>query len=115
MRSLLLAGLLTLALPAAARAADTGGVRLFVHHEVADYSAWRKAYDASTSFQKSHGVTAQSVWQSVDNPNEVTVTHDFKTAEAAKAFLANPELKAVMEKGGVKGAPHTWITRKGPK
>lgn len=51
----------------------------------------------------------------MDNPNEVTVTHDFKTVEKAKAWMALPELKTAMEKGGVKGQPHVWITRPGAK
>lgn len=48
--------------------------------------------------------------QSVDNPNDVTVTHDFKTADKAKAFASSAELKAAMEKAGVKGTPQIWIT-----
>ena len=47
----------------------------------------------------------ESVYQSIDNPNDVTVIHDFHSAEQARAFAASPELKAVMEKSGVKGAP----------
>jgi heme-degrading monooxygenase HmoA len=115
MRSLLLLVLLAVAAPAVAHASDKGVVRMYVHHEVADYATWRKAYDGFASVQKKNGVVAQSVWQSVDNPNEVTVTHDFKTVEKAKAWLALPELKAAMEKGGVKGEPHIWITRPGAK
>jgi heme-degrading monooxygenase HmoA len=115
MRSFLALFLLAVAAPAVAHASDKGVVRMYVHHEVTDYATWRKAYDGFASVQKKNGVVAQSVWQSVDNPNEVTVTHDFKTVEKAKAWLALPELKAAMEKGGVKGEPHIWITRPGAK
>jgi heme-degrading monooxygenase HmoA len=115
MRPYLLMSLLALAIPAAAQASDKGVVRMYVHHEVADYATWRKTYDAFASVQKKNGVIAQSVWQSVDNPNEVTVTHDFKTVEKAKAWMALPELKTAMDKGGVKGQPHVWITRPGAK
>jgi hypothetical protein len=38
------------------------------------------------------------VYQSADDPNDVTVIHDFHRAEKAKAFAALPELKAAMEK-----------------
>ena len=115
MRSLLVALLLAVSVPAIARASDPGVVRMYVHHEVADYAAWRKVYDGLASVQKKNGVIAQSVWQSVGNPNEVTVTHDFKTAEKAKDWLALPDLKAAMEKGGVKGEVHVWVTRQGSK
>jgi len=46
------------------------------------------------------------VYRSADNTNDVTVTHDFHSVEKAQAFAASPELKAAMEKAGVKGAPH---------
>ncbi|MGA2564172.1 MAG: cyclase [Steroidobacteraceae bacterium] len=92
-----------------------GDVRLFVRHEVVDYSAWRKVYDAFVSTQKKNGVFYQAVYQSADDPNDVTVVHDFHSLEKAKAFAALPELKAAMEKSGVKGTPQIWYTMKSPK
>jgi opacity protein-like surface antigen len=107
MRSLFLAGLLLAGLTATADAAD---VRMYIHHEVADYSAWRKVYDAFAGGQRKLGVTRQAVYQSIENPNDVTVTHDFRTTEKAKAFLSSPEVKSTMDKAGVKGTPKIWIT-----
>jgi hypothetical protein len=49
------------------------------------------------------GVVAQAVYQSVDNPNDVTVTHDFHSLEQAKTFAGSPALKSAMEKSGVTG------------
>ena len=61
------------------------------------------------------GVTGQAVYQSVDNANDVTVTHDFKTAEKAKAFASSADLKTTMEKAGVKGSPQVWFTTSAAK
>ena len=69
-------------------------VRVYIHHEVTDYSAWRKVYDAFAGTQRKLGVTRKAVYQSVENPNDVTVTHDFKTKEKAKAFMSAPEVKS---------------------
>ncbi len=115
MKSLFLAALLSLALISVAPAAHTAGVRLIVHHEVADYAAWRKVYDEFDATRKKMGVTAQAVYQSVDNPNDVVVTHDFKDAATAKAFVDSAELKAAMQKAGVKGPPSIWITKRAGK
>ena len=93
-----------------AQPADAAGVRMFVRHEVTEYAAWRKGYDAFDAARRKLGVSGQAVYQSVDNPNDVTVTHDFKTADKAKAFMTSAELKAAMEKAGVKGTPQIWIT-----
>jgi len=111
-RSILLAGLMVMTLMSAAGAARAADVRLFVRHEVADYATWKKAFDSFAPAQKKGGVFFKAVYQSTDNPNDVTVVHDFHSLEQAKAFAANPELKTAMEKGGVKGAPTIWITTK---
>jgi hypothetical protein len=108
-------GLSMFAALGAAQAADAAGVRMFVHHQVADYATWRKSYNAFAPVQKKHGVTYQAVYQSTDDPNDVTVVHDFKTLDEAKAFAALPELKAAMDKSGVKGAPQIWFTTRSLK
>ena len=85
---------------------------LFVRHEVSDYAAWRKVYDAFRHVQKANGVIAEAVYQAADNPNDVTVTHEFATIEAAQSFGKLEELRAAMRTGGVLGAPTVWITNK---
>lgn len=86
------------------------GARLFAHHTVVDFDAWKKGYDAYAPEQKKAGVLKKSVYRSVDNPNEVTVIHDFADVEKAKAFAASPDLAALMAKIGVQGKPQVWIT-----
>jgi len=85
-------------------------VRIFVRHEVTDYAAWRKVYDAFDATRRKLGVIGQAVYPSIDNPNDVTVTHDFSSADKARAFASPPDLKAAMERAGVKGAPQIWFT-----
>lgn len=86
-------------------------VRLFVRHTVADYVTWRRGYDAFDSQRKPLGVTAGGVFQAVDNPNDVTVFHDFATVEKAKAFVSSAALKDAMRAAGVQGAPTVWIAK----
>ena len=114
-RNLLIACLMGLAVLGAAGVARAGDVRMFVRHEVADYGAWKKSYDAFAPTQKKLGVIYKAVYQSTDDPNDVTVIHDFHSLEKAKAFAASAELKAAMEKSGVKGAPQIWYTTKSTK
>jgi len=115
LKSYLAASLLALGVLCVATPAFAADVHMFIRHEVADYAKWRKVYDGFSAMQKKMGVVAQAVYQSVDNPNDVTVTHDFHSLEQAKAFSASPELKGAMEKAGVKGAPQIWYTTKSPK
>jgi quinol monooxygenase YgiN len=85
-------------------------VRIYIRHDVTDYAAWRKTYDAFDAKRRKMGVTGQAVYRSIDDENDVTVTHDFTNAEKAKAFASSPDLKAAMENAGVKGAPQIWFT-----
>lgn len=85
---------------------------LFVRHTVSDYAAWRKAYDGFAPVQKAKGVTAQAVYQAADNPNDVTVSHEFASLAAAQAFVGSAELKAAMQGAGVVGAPTVWFANK---
>jgi hypothetical protein len=61
------------------------------------------------------GASYQAVYESTDDPNDVTVVHDFKSLEKAKAFAASAELKSAMQGAGVKGAPQIWITTRAMK
>jgi quinol monooxygenase YgiN len=85
---------------------------MFVRHTVSDYKAWRKVYDDVGPVQKAAGVTAQAVYQAADNPNDITVTHEFGSVEAAQAFVKSDELKQAMQRAGVVGAPTIWLANK---
>ena len=85
---------------------------MFIRHTISDYKAWRKAYDESAPLQKAEGVTAEAVYQAADNPNDITVTHEFGSVEAAQAFAKSDELKKAMQGAGVVGAPTIWFANK---
>jgi hypothetical protein len=85
---------------------------LFVRHQVADYAAWRRVYDGFEPTRKALGVTAATVYQAADDPNEITATHEFATLEAAQAFAGSSELKVAMHDAGVVGAPTIWFTQR---
>jgi quinol monooxygenase YgiN len=73
-----------------------------VRHRVADYDAWKQVYDGFAPIQAERGVLEHQVLRSIENPNDVIVTHTFDSREAAKAFFAMPELKEAMNQAGVK-------------
>lgn len=85
-------------------------VRLFVRHMVNDYATWKQAYDDFDAERSGMGVTGHAVYQQIDNPNDVTVTHDFGSTEQAQAFIESARLKEVMADAGVAGPPDAWLT-----
>ena len=72
-----------------------------VHHNVADYDAWKQVYDSVRDLQRAGGVRQHAVLRPADDPAKVVVVHTFDSLEAAQAFFDNPELKAAMGNGGV--------------
>jgi hypothetical protein len=83
-------------------------VRMFVRHEVADYDGWREVYDGFD--RRSHGVVADAVYRSLDDPNDITVVHDFESAESAHAFIEASDLEGAMRSSGVTSTPTIWFT-----
>ena len=84
-------------------------VRIFVRHPVTDYAHWRSVYDGFDAVRGQMGVVGQGVYRGVDDPNDVTVWHDFASADQAKAFAASNELRQAMDEAGIAGPPAIWF------
>ena len=84
-------------------------VTMFVRHTVEDYDAWRAVYDEFEAQHPQFGVRAEAVYQSTDNPNEVTVTHTFDDVAAARAFIDSDDARTAMQKARVTGELETWF------
>jgi len=85
---------------------------MFVRHNVTDFSKWKQVYDDLGPTQKRMGVTSEAVFRAADNPNNITVTHEFGSIEAAHAFAGSAELKTAMQNAGVAGPPTIWFANK---
>ncbi len=84
-------------------------IRMFARHGVEDFAKWKAVYDSFGSVQEEGGVVDAAVYRAADNPNDLTITHDFNTLEEAQAFANSPELKAGMQEAGVYGPPDIWF------
>jgi quinol monooxygenase YgiN len=83
-------------------------VRMFARHQVADYDAWRNVYDAFD--REALGVRAHAVYRSVEDPNDITIWHDFDDRAAAESFMGSEDLREAMSRAGVMSAPNLWLT-----
>lgn len=72
-----------------------------VLHRVADYDAWRRVYDGVADLQRAGGVTEAAVYRMADDPNNVLVTHRFASADQAREFFQNADLRQAMADAGV--------------
>jgi hypothetical protein len=76
-----------------------------IHHKVKNYAAWRTGYDGHETSRRSAGITNGRVFQSPNDPNDVVILQDVADVSKARTWLASDEIKAVMAKSGVLGAP----------
>ncbi len=80
--------------------------------EVKDFAEFKKGFDAGAPFRDKGGIKVINMYQSVDNKNIVTIIEEAASAEAAKQFFSNPDMKAAMEKTGVISKPDMKILNK---
>lgn len=85
---------------------------MIMTHEVKDFAAWKKGFDAGKGVRSNAGVTIEDVYHSIDDPNLVTVIGEAPSALVANAFLKSDELKRAMEKAGVISNPEVKILKK---
>lgn len=85
------------------------GITLTVQHEIRDYDTWRPAFDRDAGDRQRHGCSKESVYRSVDDPNDLVIVMEFSSRDGALAFLGDPELKAAMQAAGVASQPHVVI------
>jgi quinol monooxygenase YgiN len=84
---------------------ETKMAKLLVHHKVQDYSAWRKVFDDHDKTRREFGSTGSQVFKSANDPNDLTVTIDWPSVDAAKAFATSDALKEAMKNAGVISQP----------
>ena len=85
-------------------------VTMFIRHRVAEFDTWHQVYKDVAPMQQAGGVLAESVYQATNDPNDVTVSHEFASESEARSFAASQDLKAAMERAGVIEQPTIWIT-----
>jgi len=80
-------------------------INVLIHHEVADYTTWKAAFDSAFDWRRKNGECSYRIFRGVGNVNDVTLFFEWESLEKARAFIASEELKTRMASAGVKGAP----------
>jgi hypothetical protein len=78
---------------------------MIAHFKVKDYNAWRTSYNGHEKERATAGITNGRVFRSADDPNDVLILQDVADVSKARTWLGSNEMKTVMEKSGVIGAP----------
>jgi hypothetical protein len=82
---------------------------VFIRHRVADYDAWKAAFDDHGSVRREHGLVDNGLLRDEDDANMVTIQLDTDDSARAREFLASDSLRETMEGAGVVSQPEVWI------
>lgn len=80
-------------------------IAAIVTHEVTDYAAWKKVFDEHANTRIGAGIVGTHINRSAENPNLISIYLAASDAARLRAFLASEDLKATMQRAGVKGPP----------
>ena len=86
---------------AAVNAADTAVI--IISHEVADFGAWKKAFDAGKGNREKVGLTERYVMRDANRLNFVIVVFESPSVDHAKKFVSDPGFLARIKKASVSG------------
>lgn len=86
-------------------------VTLFIRHTVANFAAWRQAFEEFAAAFESLEVRGHAVYQGIANPDDLTIAVDFDRLVAAQVFVMHEGLKPTMDKAGA-GPPTIWFASK---
>lgn len=79
--------------------------RISVNHEVADYDAWKKVFDADEPRRTEANLELRAISTDADNPKKVGIMFATEDPEKVKAMMSSDDLNAKMKEGGVVSEP----------
>ena len=79
--------------------------KLIVHQKVQEYSTFRKVYDDQATTRNEAGCTGAQVFQSLSDPDEITIITDWPSVETMKAFATSSSLKEAMKRAAAISQP----------
>lgn len=80
-------------------------VHILINTEVEDYNKWKEAFTNGKKDREEAGIHEESVFQEVDDPNNVKIFFKADSLEKAMRLLTSEKLKKINKEVGVKENP----------
>ena len=82
---------------------------VLIIHEVADYSAWKKVFDAASDMRRDAGERSYQLLKYQNDPNRIVHFSVWTSIEDAKRFFESPKLVKTRAEAGVKSPDFIYL------
>ncbi|MBS0267242.1 MAG: antibiotic biosynthesis monooxygenase [Planctomycetes bacterium] len=82
---------------------------VLIIHEVADYEAWKKVFDAASGIRREAGERSYQVLRYASDPNRIVHFSVWTSHAAAREFFESPRLVAIRQEAGVKAPDFIYL------
>ena len=82
---------------------------VLIIHEVADYPAWKKAFDAAAEIRREAGEQTYQVLKHQQDANKIVHFSAWTSLGAARAFFESPKLVQIRREAGVKAPEFHYL------
>jgi quinol monooxygenase YgiN len=82
---------------------------VLVIHEVENYAAWKKIFDAAVNIRKEAGECSYQILKYENEPNKIVHFSAWTSIGNARAFFESPELVKIREEAGVKAPEFIYL------
>lgn len=82
---------------------------VLIIHEVADYPAWKKVFDAAAGIRKEAGERSYQVLKYETNATKIVHFSAWTSIAAARTFFESPRLAKIRQEAGVKAPEFIYL------
>ena len=82
---------------------------VLIIHEVADYPAWKKVFDAAAGIRREAGERSYQVLKYETDANRIVHFSAWTSIAAARAFFESPRLVKIRQEAGVKAPEFIYL------
>jgi len=82
---------------------------VLIIHEVADYTAWKLAFDKAAKIRKDAGEIRYQLLRERSKANQVVHFSEWSSLDNARRFFESPEVAEIRRKAGVKAPNFIYL------
>ena len=82
---------------------------VLIIHEVENYDAWKKVFDAAAGIRRDAGEQSYQVLKYQSDPRRIVHFSKWTSIEAAKQFFESPRLVQIRKEAGVKSPEFIYL------